>query len=89
MVSEDAQERCLLRVCGRVRFIERLSAKLQAKAIADAIDDHPEKLLLAYVHGKFKENGLLGIRSEAEKMAMLAALNLVECIAEGTPQGTK
>jgi len=38
--------------------------------------------LLAYVFGKFTESDLLGIKTEAEKMLMLAALNLVECIAE-------
>jgi hypothetical protein len=47
---------------------------------------HPEKLLLAYVYGKSKDHGLLGIETEAEKMLMLAALNMVECIAEAAPK---
>ena len=51
--------------------------------------DHAEQQLLAYVFGKFKENGLLGVKTEAEKMLMLAALNLVECIAETAPLRTK
>lgn len=34
----------------------------------------------------FKYNALLGIKTETEKMMMLAALNLVECIAEAAPQ---
>ncbi len=55
----------------------------------DAIDAHPEQQLLAYVYGKFKEHGLLGIKTEAEKMLMLAALNLAECIAEVAPRRTK
>ena len=42
-----------------------------------------------YVYGKFKEHGLLGIKTEAEKMLMLAALNLAECIAEVAPRRTK
>ena len=50
---------------------------------------YPEPQLLAYVFGKFKDNGLLGIKTEAEKMLMLAALNLVECIAETAPQRSK
>jgi hypothetical protein len=41
------------------------------------------------LHGKFKESGILGIKTEAEKMLMLAALNLVECIAEIAPRRTK
>ena len=45
--------------------------------------------MLAYVFGKFKESDLLGIKTEAEKMLMLAALNLVECIAETAPRKTE
>ena len=82
VISEEVQERCLARISGRVRFIEGLTPQLQAQATADAVGDHAEQQLLAYVFGKFKENGLLGVKTEAEKMLMLAALNLVECIAE-------
>ena len=89
VVSEDVQERCLKWVSGRARFIEGLSPKLQTQAAADAVGDHPEQQLLAYVFGKFKESDLLGIKTEAEKMLMLAALNLVECIAETAPRRTE
>ena len=88
-VSEDVQERCLKRISARVRFIEGLTPQLQTQATWDAVGDHPEQQLLAYVFGKFKENGLLGIKTEAEKMLMLAALNLVECIAETAPRKTR
>ena len=88
VISEDVQERCLKRISGRVRFIEGLSPQMQAQATADAVGDHPEQQLLAYVFGKFKESDLLGIKTEAEKMLMLAALNLVECIAETAPRRT-
>jgi hypothetical protein len=82
LISEDDQERCLKRVTGRIRFTEGLSPALQKKATTDAIADNTEQQLLAYVYGKFKENGLLGIETEAEKMMLLAALNLVECIGD-------
>ena len=72
VVSEDVQERCLKRISGRVRFIEGLSPQLQTQATADAVSDHPEQQLLAYVFGKFKESDLLGIKTEAEKMLMRA-----------------
>ena len=85
VVSEDVQERCLQRVTGRVRFIEGLSPQLQTQATVDAVGDHPKQQLLAYVFGKFKESDFLGIKNEAEKMLMLAALNLVECIADTAP----
>ena len=42
----------------------------------------PSRRCLRDALGKFKESDLLGIKTEAEKMLMLAALNLVECIAE-------
>ena len=89
VISEDVQERCLKRISGRVRFIEGLSPQLQTQATVDAVSDHPEQQLLAYVFGKFKESDLLGIKTEAEKMLLLAALNLVECIAETAPRRTE
>ncbi|CAN7762554.1 hypothetical protein LJR130_007124 [Variovorax sp. LjRoot130] len=89
VISEVVQERCLKRISARVRFIEGLTPQQQAQAISDAIADHPEQQLLAYVRGKFGEHGLLGIESETEKMLMLAALNLVECIAEAAPKSTQ
>ena len=82
VITKDVQERCLKQISGRVRFIEDLSPQLQAKTISDAVGDHPEQPLLAYVLGKFKESDLLGIKTEPEKMLMLAALSLVECIAD-------
>lgn len=89
VVSEDVHERCLARISCRVRFIEGLTPELQTQATVEAVGNHPEQLLLAYVYGKFKEHGLIGIKTEVEKMLMLAALNLVECIAEVAPRSTK
>jgi len=85
LVSEDVQEQCLKRVTGRVWYIEGLTPEQQNQATADAIADHPEQLALAFVFGEFKAHGMLGIKTEAEKMAMFAALNLVECIAAMAP----
>ena len=89
VISEEVQDRCLKRISGRVRFIEGLSPQLQTQATADAVGDNPEQQLLAYVFGKFKDNDLLGIKTEAEKMLMVAALNLVECIGETALRRTK
>ena len=89
VICEDVQERCLKRISGRARFIEGLSPQLQAQAITDAVGDHPEQQLLAYVFAKFKEGDFLSIKTEPEKMLMLAELNLVECIAETAPRRTK
>ena len=86
VISEDVQERCLTCISGRVRFIEGLTRQQQVQATSDAITNHPEQQLLAYVFGKFREHSLLGIETETEKMLMLTALNLVECIAETAPR---
>jgi hypothetical protein len=75
-----------MRISGRARFIEGLTQQQQAQATSDAIANHPEQQLLAYVFGQFREHGLLGIETETEKMLMLTALNLVECIAETAPR---
>lgn len=37
--------------------------------------------MLAFVFGQLTEHDLLGIRTDDEKYLVLAALNLVECIA--------
>ena len=71
-----------------MRFIEGLTPQQQTQASLDVVADHPEQHLLANVFGKFGEHGMLGIKTETEKMLMLAALNLVECIAETAPRST-
>ena len=86
VISEDVQERGLKRISGRARFLEGLTPPQQHQATADAIAGHPEKQILAYAFGKLGEHGLLGIKTEAEKMILLAAVNLVECIAETAPK---
>lgn len=86
VISEDVQERCLQRISGRARFIEGLTPHQQTQASRNAIADHPEQQMLAYVFGKFGQHGLLGIETETQKMLMLTALNLVECIAQTAPK---
>jgi hypothetical protein len=80
VVTEEVQERCLKRVVGRARFLEGLTAELQAQAVTDAIAAHPEQPMLAVALGELGE--MLAVKDEAEKMLLLAALNLVECIGE-------
>lgn len=86
MISEDIQERCLQRLTARSRFIEGLAGALQQRAVQDQIEEHGEPQLLAHVYGQLRENGLLEIRTDAEKYLVLAALNLVDCVAATAPQ---
>jgi hypothetical protein len=88
VISEDMQDLCMQRVTARVGFIEGLTPAQQTQATLQGVSLHPEKQLLAYVFGKFSEHGLLGVATEAEKMMMLAMLNMVECIAEAAPTST-
>jgi hypothetical protein len=82
IVSEHTQEMCLQRLTRKIRFTEGLSAEMHRQAVDQQITQHPEPYLLAFVYGRLGEHDLLGVRTEAEKHLLLAALNLVECIAE-------
>lgn len=86
VISEDVQDRGLKRIGARVRSIERLTPQKQQQATAESITDHGEKQILAYAYGQLADHGLVDIKTEAEKMIMLAALNLVECIALTAPK---
>jgi hypothetical protein len=88
VITEDAQDRCLKRIAGRMRFIEGLTLPQQTQTVADVIIDHPEQPMLAYIIGKLREHSLLVIESEAQEKLMLVVLNLVECIAQAAPGTT-
>jgi hypothetical protein len=81
VVSEEVQEICLQRLTARARFNEGLLGELADQAVRQFCDEHPERYLLAFVYGYLGDHDLLGVRTDAEKFLMLAALNLVECVA--------
>jgi hypothetical protein len=56
--------------------------QLAAKVVEQFCGDHPERYLLAFVYGYLGDHDLLRVRTDAEKCMLLAALNLVECLAE-------
>ena len=85
VISEAAQERCLQRLTGKVRFAEGLGLNLLQRAVQDQINAHGEPYLLAFAYGHLREHGLLAVKTEAEKYLLLAALNLVDCIAATAP----
>jgi hypothetical protein len=45
-------------------------------------NEHRERYLLAFVYGYLGDHDLMQVRTDAEKYLMLAALNLVECLAD-------
>jgi len=81
IVSEDVQDRCLQRLTARARFNEGLPVGQASQVIQQFCDEHPERYLLAFVYGYLGDHDLLRVRTEAEKYLLLAALNLVECVA--------
>lgn len=81
LVSQDMQHRCMQRLTQRVRFNEGVPGELADQAVQQFCDEHAERYLLAFVYGYLGDHDLLGVRSDAEKYLMLAALNLVECVA--------
>ena len=85
VISEATQERCLQRLTGKVRFTEGLGLELLQQAVQDQINAHGEPHLLAFAFGQLREHDLLSVRTEAEKYLMLAAINLVDCIAATAP----
>ena len=81
IVTEDVQDRCMQRLTARARFNEGLPGDLADKVVQQFCDEHPERYLLAFVYGYLGEHDLLRVRTDAEKFLLLAALNLVECVA--------
>ena len=73
--------RHLTRYTALVKFAEDLEGPLLDKSLTGCLEAHPEKELFAYVN-----NELVGwlksiVLEESDKYAMLAAMNIVNCIA--------
>jgi hypothetical protein len=81
IISEDMQDRCMQRLTARARFNEGLPGELANQVVQQFCDEHPERYLLAFVYGYLGQHDLLRVRTDAEKYLLMAALNLVECVA--------
>jgi hypothetical protein len=81
LVTEAVQETCMQRLTARARFSEGLPGDLADQVVQQFCDEHPERYLLAFVYGYLGDHDLLRVRTDAEKYLLLAALNLVECVA--------
>lgn len=80
-VSEAEQERQLQRFTAIVRFTQGLDEQSFAQSIQQTIAYKREKILLAYVLDTIQHAGLVDRSDENAKYPMLAAINLVNCIA--------
>lgn len=82
VIYEALQERCLARITCKMRFLEGLPSGQVDEAVMASMADHPEIWLLAFVIDDLKTWELISIRTDTEKFVVLAALNIVECIAK-------
>lgn len=80
-VTEVDQERELQRLVAMMRFSEGLDASSMAQSIQQTTAYRHESYLLAYVVDTLQCTGLAEIKDEAAKYPVLAAINLVNCIA--------
>lgn len=87
MISELTQEQCLQRLTANSQFAEGLPAALKDQAVHDTVKEHPELWLLAFVRDQLRQHNLLAINTDAEKYLVLAALNLVDCVAACSSNG--
>lgn len=85
-ITEEDQERLLSRHIGAVRFSEELADPVLADAArSQYLTDHTEAPLLAFVIGEcnawLADLARRNVESESDKFVMMAAVNLVNCIA--------
>jgi len=80
-ISEETQDICLARITGRARLIEGLATVMVSKATQDQINSHGERNLLALVMGELTSHRVSQVKSDADKLYLLTALNIVETIA--------
>ena len=81
LITEDDQDKQLARYVATVKFGEDLSASLQDLAMRQYIESHPEQYLLAFVTVETKDWLSRILPEETDKFVILAAANLVNCIA--------
>lgn len=85
LITEDDQDRNLNRYVAQVNFIDDLGSSTN-KALQQYIDDHSEEFLFAYVHKQVTDAGFHVLQEEHSKYLTMAAMNLVNCIAEKLEQ---
>ncbi len=88
-VTETDQERELQRLVAIVRFSEGLDAAAMGQSIQQTTAYKRESVLLAYVYDTIQRAGLTDVTDEAAKYAILAAINLVNCMATAKRSGPR
>lgn len=81
IITEDHQDRQMGRFVAIVHFGDDLPESLRDRALQQYIETHPEKDLLAFVHVETAAWLQRIVPEESDKFVVMAALNLVNCIA--------
>lgn len=90
LITEDEQDRQMRRLVATIRFGDDLPRSLRGRALQQYIETHPEKDLLAFVRGEIAGWLQRITPEESDRFVVLAALNLVNCIAFAPlPEETK
>jgi len=94
VISEGAQAQQMQRLTGTVLFSEDIADPvLASQARAQYLTDHPEAPLLAYIlhecNDWLQSLTRRGAESETDKFVMIAAVNIVNCIAHPEAQNVR
>lgn len=81
LITEDEQDLQLSRYTASVKHVEDLGGTLGDRALADYINSHPEKELLAFVQVELNKWLAMIEPEESDKFVMMVAMNYVNCIA--------
>lgn len=81
LITEDEQDKQLGRYVAAVKFGQDLNQPLQARAMKQYINKHPEQHLLAFVTSETTAWLSRIVPEQTDKYVMLAAANFVNCIA--------
>ena len=80
-VPEDDQHRELSRYTASVKFAEGLDAASFMRSLEQTSAYRKERFLFAYILSTLMRSGIATQKEEKAKIPMLAAINLVNCIA--------
>ena len=80
-MSEQEQERQMQHFTAAVRFADGLDEQRFAQSIQQTTAYKKERFLLAYVIDALRQSGIADQPQENAKYPMMAAINLVNCIA--------
>ena len=82
LIDQNQWERQLELLIANVKFTEGLSNDLHGQSLQQYIDDHPEKMLFAFVMSELLPwIDQCGLTEDHERYVMLAAITAVNCIA--------